>query len=381
MSWKIPLFKIFWDEDNINYVKDVISSGMNWAVGSHVEEFERTISDYLGAKYTVAFNSGTSALHAALLAHKIGPGDEVIVPSFTFIATANAPLFVGAKPVFADIEEETLGLDPEDVNDRISSRTKAIIPVHYGGCPCRIEELKDMADDRKLVLIEDAAEAFGASVSHQKVGTFGSSAVLSFCQNKIITTGEGGAVVTNSKKIHERLRLIRSHGRDESGADYFLSVDSSRYVTLGYNFRLSNILAALGVSQLKKVDWIIQERRAKAALYDSKLENLNHKVIIPTLPTGYFHVYQLYTIRVDANIRNKLQSALAEEGVMTKVYFFPAHLTEFYRASFGHHEEELPVTERITMEVLSLPLYVSLTEQEIGYIVRSIDETMEEIGV
>jgi len=312
MSWKIPLFKICWDEDDINYVTNVISSGMNWAVGAYVEKFEGMISEYLGVKRCVAFNSGTSALHATLLAHEIGPGDEVIVPSFTFIATANAPLFAGAKPVFADIEEETFGLDPDDVSNKISPRTKAIIPIHYGGCPCRIKELKDMADDRKLVLIEDAAEAFGASVGDQKVGTFGSSAILSFCQNKIITTGEGGAVVMNSEEICERLKLIRSHGRDDSHADYFLSPDSGRYVALGYNFRLSNILAALGVSQLRKVDRIIRDRQRKAALYYSKLKNLNNKVILPGSPAGYRHVYQIYTIRVDANIRNELQSGLAE---------------------------------------------------------------------
>jgi dTDP-4-amino-4,6-dideoxygalactose transaminase len=365
---------MYWTEDDVEKVRDVISSGINWAVGSYVEEFERMIGAYLGTKHNLVFNSGTSALHAALLACGIGPGDEVIVPSFTFIATANAPLFVGAKPVFADIEEETLGLDPEDVKRKISSRTKAMIPVHYGGCPCRIEELRDVADDRGITLIEDAAEAYGASVGSQKVGTFGSCAILSFCQNKIITTGEGGGVVTNSRSIYDKLKLIRSHGRDDSSGDYFLTLDSGRYVALGYNFRLANILAALGVSQLKKVDLIIERRRRNASLYDSKLAKLGCRVNPLKPAADYYHVYQLYTVRVDASIRDNLQSGLARRGIMTKVYFSPIHLTEFYKRTLGHHEGELPVTERVSKEVLSLPLYVSLTEEDIGRIVTSIGE-------
>ena len=374
LPWNVPLFKIHWTEEDLENVRDAISSGMNWAVGSYVEEFERMIGAYLGTKYNLVFSSGTSALHAVLLACGIGPGDEVIVPSFTFIATANAPLFVGAKPVFADIEEETFGLDPEDVKRRINSQTKAIIPVHYGGCPCRIRELRDIADDRGITLIEDTAESYGASVGSQKVGTFGSCAILSFCQNKIITTGEGGGVVTDSRSLYDKLKLIRSHGRDDSSGDYFASVESGRYVTLGYNFRLANILAALGVSQHKKVDSIIEQRRGNASLYDSKLAKLSHKVSPLKPPANYQSVYQLYTVRVDPNIRDNLQKGLAGRGIMTKVYFSPIHLTEFYRRTLGHHEGELPVTERVSKEVLSLPLYVSLTEEEISRIVTSIGE-------
>jgi len=374
MHWNVPLFKICWTEDDIENVKDVISSGMNWAVGSHVEEFEHMIGAYLGTRHSLVFSSGTSALHAALLACEIGPGDEVIVPSFTFIATANAPLFVGANPVFADIEEETLGLDPEDVKRRISPRTKAIIPVHYGGCPCRIGELKEIADDRKIPLIEDAAEAYGASVRDQKVGTFGTCAILSFCQNKIITTGEGGGAVTDSKEIYDRLKLIRSHGRDDSAGDYFTTADSGRYVTLGYNFRLANILAALGVSQHRKVDWIIERRRNNASLYDSKLAEFGGKVRPLKPPADHHQVYQLYTVRADPHVRESLQEGLARRGIMTKVYFSPIHLTEFYRRTHGHREGELPVTERASKEVLSLPLYVSQTEEEISRIATSIGE-------
>ena len=208
MTWNIPLFKMYWDQDDLDSVTNTLSFGMNWAVGPEVTQFEQELSEYIGTKYCLTFNSGTSALHAALLAHGIGNGDEVIVPSFTFIATANAPLFVGARPVFADIEERTLGLDPEDVLEKITPQTKAIIPIHYGGCPCMIRELREIADDHSLILVEDAAEAFGASINGEKVGTFGDSAMLSFCQNKIITTGDGGAMVTESRDLYEKMKLI-----------------------------------------------------------------------------------------------------------------------------------------------------------------------------
>ena len=377
MKWKIPLFKIYWDDDIIREVEEVIKSGMNWATGSKVVEFERAISDYIGTEYAITFNSGTSALHALMLAYKLGPGDEVIVPSFSFIATANAVLFVGAKPIFADIDEKTYGLDPEDVKEKITDKTKAIIVVHYGGGPARIKELKEIADDYKILLIEDAAEAFGAKVDNRKVGTFGDSAVFSFCQNKIITTGEGGAVVTNDKRLAERLKLIRSHGRYETEGDYFYSIESGEYVTLGYNWRLSNILAAIGLAQIGKVDTIIKMRREKAHLLTQSLIKLND-IIPPSPPPGYFHVYMLYTIRVVGNKRNLLMNYLKKKGIMTKVYFKPIHLTKFYREQFGYKGGELPVTEKISKEVLSLPLYPTMTEEEINYIVSSIKEFLGE---
>ncbi|MFC1953263.1 DegT/DnrJ/EryC1/StrS family aminotransferase, partial [Chloroflexota bacterium] len=199
MNWRIPLFKIYWDKEDTNTVNVAITRGMGWAVGPEVTEFEEKLSQYLDIKYCLTFNSGTSALHAILLAYGIGPGDEIIVPSFTFIATANVALFVGAKPVFADIEEVTLGLDVEDVERKITSKTKAILPIHFAGCPCQIDGLKRVAKKNNLLLIEDAAEALGADINGTKVGSIGDSAILSFCQNKLISTGEGGAVVTNSR--------------------------------------------------------------------------------------------------------------------------------------------------------------------------------------
>jgi len=369
--WKIPLFKIYWDKEDVNAAKNVIISGMNWATGKYIEEFEKRISEYLGVKYCVSFNSGTSALYSVLIAYGIKQGDEVIVPSFSFIATANAPLFVGAKPVFAEIEESTLGLDPKDVERKITNNTRVLLPIHYGGCPCRIKELKQIAKKNNLILIEDAAEAFGTRIGKRKVCTFGDAAILSFCQNKIITTGEGGAVVTNSKKIYEKLKLIRSHGRVEN--NYFYSGKSPNYITLGYNFRMSNITAALGVAQIKKINKIIEMRRTNAEYMTKKLSKIKD-IKLPKAPDEYFHVYQMYTIRVKKELRNKLINYLAKKGIMTKIYFEPIHLSKFYRKKFGYKYGTLPITEKISREVLSLPMYPTLTKKEIAYITESIKE-------
>ena len=376
MNWKISLFRIYCDEEDIKTVAEAIKAGMNWAVGSNIEKFEKTIAEYIGTEYCVVFNSGTSALHADLLARGIKQGDEVIVPSFTFIATANAPLFVGAKPVFADIEEGTYGLDSEDIKEKITGKTKAIIPIHYGGCPCKIRELKEIAEDHNLILIEDAAESLGARIGDKKVGTFGDSAMLSFCQNKIITTGDGGAIVTDSKEIYEKLKLIRSHGRLET-SDYFSATEYMDYITLGYNFRMSNIIAALGIAQLKKVDKIIEMRRENAEYLTIRLKREIKEIITPNSPNEYYHVYQMYTIRVN-NYREGLMKYLADKGIMTKVYFSPVHLTHFYKNEL-RYACELPVTEEISSQVLTLPMYPTLTREEIDYIVEEMKRFFEVI--
>lgn len=364
---------MYCDEDDIESVTTTLRSGMNWAVGSEVAQFETEIADYIGSKYCLTFNSGTSALHAALLAHGIGAGDEVIVPSFTFIATANAPLFVGARSVFADIEEKTLGLDPESVCEQITPRTRALIPVHYGGCPCMIRELRGIAEDHNLLLIEDAAEALGASVNKEKVGTFGDSAMLSFCQNKIITTGEGGALLTDDRDVYEKSKLIRSHGRLET-VDYFSSCDNMDYITLGYNFRLSNIASALGRAQLRKVDTLIRMREKIAETYTSRIKANIPKISPLKTPDGYQNVFQLYSVRVQK--RDELMQYLAEHGVMSKVYFTPVHMTTHYQKKLSN-KALLPVTERIADEIISLPIYPGMPEDDIWRVVDVISKYYE----
>jgi len=369
LSWKIPLFKIYWDESDVENVSNCIKSGMYWAEGPVIQEFEALIADYIGTKYCVTFNSGTSAQHAALLASGIGEGDEVIVPSFTFISTANSALFVGAKPVFADIEEQTFGLDPNSVLENISSKTRAIMPVHYGGCPCKIKELREIADDYGLTLIEDAAEAFGAEINGKKVGSFGDTSMLSFCQNKVITTGEGGALVTDSEEIYQKLKLLRSHGRADN-AHYFSSTQASDYITLGYNFRMSSLTASLGISQIQKTSEIIRMRRERAVYFTSRLKKeVGNKVHFSEIPDSYFNVYQLYTVLVDK--RDELMGYLADRGIMTKVYFSPVHKTYFYQNVLGY-ECKLPVTEKLAENVLTLPMHPCLTFDEIDCVVNEI---------
>jgi perosamine synthetase len=370
MIWKIPLFKMYWNEDDIETVDAALRSGMNWAVGPNITQFEAEISEYIGTKYCLTFNAGTSALHAGLIAHGIGKGDEVIVPSFTFIATANAPLFVGAKPVFADIEESTLGLSPDSVIDQITPKTRAIIPVHYGGCPCLIRELREIADDHGLILIEDAAEAFGASINGAIVGTYGDSAMLSFCQNKVITTGEGGALVTDSRDVYEKGKLIRSHGRLET-SDYFNSHESMDYVTLGYNFRLSNITAALGLAQLRKVDAIIEMRKTIAKAYKTLLREKVPEISTLRIPDGYKHVHQLFSVH--APERDGLIQFLAEKGIMCKIYFDPVHQTHYYRHQLGY-QVSLPVTQRVADDIVSLPIYPGMPVDDVARVVEAISD-------
>lgn len=373
MDWNIPLFKIYWDEKDVKRVTSVIRRGMYWATGPEVKEFETKICEYLGVKYTVAVNSGTSALHAALVAHGIGKGDEVIVPSFTFIATANAPLFVGAKPVFAEIEEETYGLAPEDVARKITPKTKAIIPIHYGGSPCHCAELAQIAKKHGLILIEDAAESFGAAADGKKVGTFGDSAILSFCAPKVITTGEGGAVITDSKNVYERVRLTCSHGRVET-TDYFSSAEHMEHVTLGYNFRMSTMTAALGMAQIEKADEIISRRRENAHYLNDRLSDIKG-IMIPDPPDRFFHTYQIYTITIrNNNLRDELMKYLLKKKITAKVYFFPVHLTQFYRREFGYREGDLPLTEKVASGVLTLPMYPTLTKKDMDYIAQQIKD-------
>lgn len=365
---KIPLFKIYWDEDDIEAVTESLKRGMNWAAGPNIEEFEKLLAQYLGREYCVVFNSGTSALYSVLNVYGIKEGDEVIVPSFTFIATANAPLLTGAKPIFADIEEETYGLDAQDVERKITSQTKAIIPMHYGGFVCRdIKKLQELAKKHNLLLIEDTAESFGAKLDNKMTGTYGDSAMFSFCQTKVFTTGEGGCIVTDSQDIYEKLRLIRAHGRAENNIDY---------VQAGHNFRMADMLAGLGISQLKKVDNLIDVRRYKAGYITKILKEMDlGDIVIPQVPENIFNVYQEYPIRIKSGkeTRDALKKYLAEKGIGTRISFPPVHLSHYYK-NVLKYDDNLPITEKIFEQALSLPIYPDLTEEEIRYIGESIKE-------
>jgi len=376
VKWKIPLYKIFIDKEDARRVSKVIKRGMDWAIGPEVEQFEYQLAKYVGSNYCLVFNSGTSALHAALLSVGVRKGGKVLVPSFTFISTANHALMVGAKPTFVDIEEETLGLDPSKIEPAISTDTRAIMPVHYAGLPCKIEEIRDISKKKKIPLIEDAAEALGGRIGKKMVGTYGDLSVFSFAGNKVLTTGEGGAIVTNSKKIFNKLKLIRSHGRVEK-QNYFSSNIKPEYIELGFNWRMSSMTAALGIAQLSKLEKMISLRRKNAEYLSSRLKKYG-KIKVPTEPKQYRHVFQIYSIQLrDTNLRNKLMKFLTKKGIMSKVYFNPIHKTKFYRELGFSKTRNLPMTERISNKILSLPLYPNMKKEELRYIVDSISELME----
>lgn len=377
MNKKYPLFDIYWDQKDIEMVKKVIKRGSYWATGPEISDFEDKLGQYLNKNYVVTFNSGTSALHSLLLAMGLTSG-EIIVPSFSFISTANSVILAGAKPVFAEIEDKTLGLDVEYLKEKINPKTKAIIPVHYGGKICKdIEAMKEVAEDYNLFLIEDTAESLGAKMNNNLAGTFGIAGMLSFCQNKIITTGEGGAICTDDEKIYNKLLLIRSHGRVEKGEDYFSNINEMEYIDIGFNYRMPSLNAALGISQLSKIDEIIKIRREKGKFYDENIEKVRRYHIIPEIEKSY-NVYQLYSIFLEyPDDRPNIQNYLLKNGIYTKVYFYPIHLKSYYREKFGYQEGDLPITEKISKKIINLPMSLSFTQDDQNFIIDKLGKFYE----
>ena len=376
INWKIPLYKVSNDSSEIKAISKVIKRGMDWAIGPEIEEFENKLAKYIGTKYCISFNSGTSAGHAALLSYNLKKNDQVLVPSFSFIATANWPLMANCETKFVDIEEQNYGMDPKKIENSISKKTKIIMPTHYAGLPCKINEIKKIAKQNKIVLIEDAAESIGSKINKQNIGTFGELGIFSFAGNKILTSGEGGAIVTNSKEKFDKLKLIRSHGR-KSVDNYFSSIQTPKYVELGYNRRMSSITAAICLSQLDKIEKLINSRRQNAKYYQKKLKKFK-EIKIHEEPIGYKHVYQLYSIQLPSKkIRDGLSKFLAKKGIMSKVFFAPIHLTDHF-SSYKIKQKKMTNTEKISERILSLPMYPDLRKDEINEIVDTISEFFEQ---
>ena len=375
-EWKIPLYKIYTDEEDLISLSKIIRRGTNWAIGPEIEEFENAIKNYIGSEYCLTLNSGTSALHACLLAYGLGTNDEILVPSFTFISTVNSTRFVGANPVFCDIEKETFGLDPDSISSKISDKTSAVIPMDYGGQSCKINEIKKITDEKKLKLIEDAAEGLGATVHGKKVGSISDTAIFSFCGNKVLTAGEGGAIVTNSKEVYEKIKSIRSHGRVDN-IPYFENPSNSEYVGVGYNWRMSSITATLGISQINKLDKLIKMRQKNASFLSKHLSK-HDEITVPIPPENYNHIYQMYSIVLnDGSTRNELQQFLLDKKIFCKIYFAPIHLMDYYKKQISKNGFSLPNTESISERILTLPLYPNMTNEEMNYIIDTIDEFFE----
>jgi dTDP-4-amino-4,6-dideoxygalactose transaminase len=340
-------------------VLDVLSSGQ-LAQGPVVEKFEREFAAWCGVKHAVAVNSGTAALHLLMLAHGVKEGDEVITSPFTFVASANAALFVGARPVFVDIEPETYCLDPSLVEAAITPKTKAIMPIDLYGHPAAIEELRQIADRHGVVLIEDACQAHGAAIGDRKAGGLGVSASFSFYPTKNMTTAEGGMVTTDDDDIAEKVIMLRQHGA------------SHRYHhdLLGYNFRLTDIAAAIGRAQLAKLDRFNEKRRRNASVLDEGLAGIGG-VVTPRERRGYRHVYHQYTVRIERD-RDGFQERLGEHGVGSAIHYqTPVHRQPLYQG-LGYRDVSLPLSEAAAAQVLSLPVHPALTDADLDRIVESV---------
>lgn len=329
--------------------------------GEETKSFEREFAEYHGAEYGVAFANGTVALTAMYSALGIEAGDEVIVPSLTFVSSATSVLLVGATPVFADVDPETFNVDPADVARRITRRTRAILAVHYGGQPADLAELRSVADDAAILLLEDAAEAHGARYKQRHVGTWGEAGMFSFTPTKNITTGEGGMVLTGDGSLAERLRLLRNHGQ------------SALYVhdVLGSNWRMAEMQAAMGRAQLAKLDTILARKRAVCRALDEALAGLPG-VLAPVVRPDRDHVYMLYTVKFAGgqSVRDCVAAVAAERGVETRVYFPPVHRQPIFAGSAA----DLPVTEDLATRILSLPAHSRLTRVETDQITAAVAE-------
>ncbi|AFV22917.1 aspartate aminotransferase [Methanolobus psychrophilus R15] len=346
------------DEAEIEAVSDVLRSGMI-AQGQRVADFEQAFAEYNGVEHAVAVNSGTAALHAALLAHGIGKGDEVITSPFSFVATANSVLFTGATPVFADIEPETFNIDPDLMAEKIGPRTKAIMPVHLYGHPAEMDAIRDIAEDRHLLIIEDACQSHGATFQGKKVGSFGTGA-FSFYPTKNMTTSEGGMLTTNSKSVAEKARMIRAHG------------SAQRYLheMLGYNLRMTDICAAIGLVQLQKLDRYTAQRQQNAGRLTEGLRGTEN-ITCPTVKNGCGHVFHQYTVRTTR--RDDLAAYLNDKGIGTGIHYpIPIHRQPYYQ-ELGY-TDSMPLSEKASREVLSLPVHPQLTDSDINHIISSIKE-------
>lgn len=364
------------EEDDIDAVVDVLR-GTYLTTGPTIDAFERAFAEYVGAPYAVAFSSGTAALHAAMLAAGIGPGDEVITTPMTFAATSNAVLYAGGEPVFADIRPDTYNIDVADVERKITSRTKALLPVDYTGQPADLGPLRELADQYRLLLIEDAAHALGATYRGRRVGSIADMTIFSFHPVKHITTGEGGMVTTHREDLAERLRLIRSHGivRDPTkwskneGPWYYEMHD------LGYNYRMTDIQAALGLSQLKKLDRFIALRKKYAAMYNAAFAD-NDALIVPYQSPDGSSSWHLYVLRLRLEAlsitRREIFEALIRENIGVHVHYIPVYWHPYY-AGLGYRRGLCPEAERHYEAIITLPLYPKMTERDVIDVIDAID--------
>lgn len=373
----VPFFVPWISEEDKKAVMQALNS--RWLTGGpRTKEFEELFTRYTRSKYSVAVNSCTAALHLAMRALNIGSGDEVIVPVLTFAATANAALFVGAKPIFADIDEKAFNISPREIEQKITEKTKAVIVVHYGGQPCDMKEIMEIAEDHNIEVVEDCAHALGALYRGKNAGTFGAVGCFSFYPTKIITTIEGGMATTEDEQTANKMRVLRDHGmtktafdREDKASWYYDVVD------LGYNYRMNEVQAVLGIAQLKRIDDINEKRCAAAKYYTKRLSDIEG-IITPYEAEDRTHLYHLYVIRVlqekfGVN-RDELFRDLSASGIGTSVHYTPLHQLTFYK-KLCSGKQSFPVAERVSKEILSLPLFPTMSKSQIDFVAEEIAKT------
>ena len=374
---KVPLARPDITEHEIEAVVQVLKTPY-LSLGPKLEEFERRTAEYVGVRYAVAANSGTSALHLIIKALGIGDHDEVITTPFSFIASANCILFERARPIFVDIDPKTLNIDPDKVEETCTrvhvhtcTRIKAILAVDVFGHPADWDKLQEIVDKYNLKLIEDSAEALGAEYKGKKAGSFGDAAVFAFYPNKQITTGEGGMILTDDEEIASLCRSLRNQGRGEG--DGWL-----QHERLGYNYRLSEINCALGIAQLSRLDGILAKRERVAQLYNERLKEIDG-VEIPYVSPEVKMSWFVYVIRLSDRYaredRDRILQELKARGIGCSNYFQPIHLQPFYR-KLGYKEGDFPITEQVAARTIALPFYNNLGEAEIDYVVQNLEELL-----
>ena len=369
----IPFSRPWIDDTEIEAVSQVLAS--KWiSTGNRVREFERAFAEYLGVKHAIAVSSCTAALHLSLVVAEIGSGDEVITTPYTFTATAEAIRYVGAKPVFVDIDPNTLNIDATKIEQAITPRTRAILPVHIAGLPCDMDVIQDICRNHNLVLIDDAAHAIPTEYKGQYIGNMGDLSAFSFYANKNMTTGEGGMITTNNDAFAKPLRTMRLHGIDKDAWARQSARDIWRYdiATEGYKYNMTDIQAAMGLCQLMKLNKQHERRRNLAQIYQTELASFP-QISTPVAPENpNEHSWHLYIIQLPPGERDGFIGALREANIECSVHYIPLHLFEFYQAQYGYCVGDFPCAEAAFERVVSLPLHPGLTEAEIHIVIDAI---------
>lgn len=379
----IPYGRHWIGEEEYQEVLKTLQTGY-LTTGPKVELFENQLRDYLGARYVVATSSCSAALHLSLLAHGIGAGDEVITTVWTFVATSNAILHVGAKPVFVDIEDQTYNIDIRKIKEKITPRTKAILPVHYGGHPCPMGPVREIAQKAGLAVIEDAAHAIGAQEGMEKTGKASDAACFSFHPVKNMTTAEGGAVATHSQKIAERVRALRLHGIEQDFYKREKSGDVTAYPQmqhLGFKYNMTDLQAALGLHQLAKLDGFIQRRTEIAEFYFTELHR-REELALPSAARDVKHAWHLYPIRLRLEKlkidRDMFMEKLAKKSIVTAIHYLPVHRHQYYQNRFGFKRGDFPVADHVFDSIVTIPLYAKMTDEDARRVTEAIHQVLDE---